>query len=56
MFRLTGRTIRASRAGYAKSLPLDEDRREQRANDYMKHVEGIDFGGLDLSHLFASPK
>lgn len=55
MFRLTGRTIRGSRAGYAKSLPVDEERREQRATDYMKHVEGIDFGGLDLSHLFTPP-
>lgn len=55
MFRLTGRTIKSSRGGYARNLPADEERRAQRADDYMRHVERIDFGGLDLSHLCTSP-
>ena len=55
MFRLTGRTIKSSRGGYARNLPADEERRAQRADDYMRHVERIDFGGLDLSHLYTSP-
>lgn len=52
MFRLTGRSVGGSRKIYAKSLPADEDRREQRATDYMRHVEKIDFGGIDISSLF----
>jgi len=52
---LTGRTIKSSRGGYARNLPADEERRAQRADDYMRHVERIDFGGLDLSHLYTSP-
>lgn len=56
MFRLTGRAIGGSRAIYAKSLPVDEERRAQRATDYMMHVERIDFGGLDLSHLSSASK
>jgi integrase len=55
MFRLTGRTIKSSRGGYARNLPADEERRAQRADDYMRHVERIDFGGLDLSHLYTPP-
>lgn len=51
MFRLTGRTIGSTRAIYTKSLPADENRRAQLAADYMRHVERIDFGGLDLTHL-----
>lgn len=52
MFRLTGRAIAGSRKIYTKSLPADEERREQRATDYMRHVQRIDFGGLDVSSLF----
>lgn len=51
MFRLTGRSIGSSRAIYARSLPADEGRRAERARDYLRHVERISFGGLDLSHL-----
>jgi len=53
MFRLTGRSIGSSRAIYARSLPADEGRRAERARDYLRHVERIGFGGLDLSHLNA---
>ena len=56
MFRLTGRSIGSSRAIYARSLPADEGRRAERARDYLRHVERIGFGGLDLSHLHAPPK
>lgn len=54
MFRLTGRAIGGSRKIYTKSLPADEERREQRAIDYLRHVERIDFGGLDVSSMFMS--
>lgn len=52
MFRLTGRTVGGSRKRYAKSLPYGEEARDLRAEDYMRHVERIDFGGVDVSWLF----
>jgi len=52
MFRLTGRTIAGSRRIYTKSLPNGEEARDLRAGDYTRHVERIDFGGADISHLF----
>lgn len=55
MFRLTGRTIAGSRRIYTKSLPHGEEARDLRAEDYMRHVERIDFGGADISWLFARP-
>lgn len=54
MFRLTGRSVGGSRKRYARSLPANEERRDQRAEDYMRHVERINFGGLSISHLFVS--
>lgn len=55
MFRLTGRTIGGSRRIYTKSLPHGEEARDLRAEDYMRHVERIDFGGANISWLFARP-
>lgn len=52
MFRLTGRTVGGSCRIYTKSLPLDEESRDHRSKDYMRHVERIDFGGANISSLF----
>jgi integrase len=52
MFRLTGRAIGGSRRIYTKSLPHGEDARDLRAKEYLRHVKRIDFGGVDISHLF----
>jgi len=52
MFRLTGRTVGGSRRIYTKSLPHGEEARDKRAEDYLRHVERIDFGGANISHLF----
>src|SRR5690606_29297997 len=54
MFRLTGRAVNGSRRVYTKSLPHDEEARDLRARDYIRHVERIDFGGADISCLFNS--
>lgn len=55
MFRLTGRTVGGSRRIYTKSLPHDEEARDRRAKDYMRHVDRIDFGSADISQLFVEP-
>lgn len=52
MFRLTGRAVNGSRRIYTKSLPHDEEARDLRAQDYLRHVERIDFGGADISKMF----
>lgn len=51
MFRLTGRAVNGSRRVYTKSLPHDEEARDLRAKDYLRHVESIDFGGADISRM-----
>jgi integrase len=52
MSRLTGRAINGSRKRYANSLPKDEERQRDRALDYIKHVEKLNFSPLNLSHLY----
>jgi len=52
MFRLTGRAVGSSRQGYTRSLPADSVRLAERAAEFQKYVDRIDFGGLDLGHLF----
>lgn len=51
MFRLTGRSVNGSRRTYTKSLPHDEEGRDDRAVKFRPHVEKIDFGGVNISHL-----
>jgi integrase len=54
MSRLTGRAIVGSRSRYTSSLPHDPEKQKARAAEYSAYVSLIDFGGLNLDHLFTS--